>query len=366
MRWLYVAGVAASVWLGTGAASDAQRLPEVSRHVTVFKEADRFAGWPANNGIWSWGNEIVVGFTLGDHDDENMSGHPIKGTHQKRLARSLDGGESWSVEVPPYSPDQNPSEPTPCPGGIDFSHPDFALRFVDFEAAFYYSLDRCRTWQGPFAFPNFGRRGILSRTDYIVNGPHDLSVFLTAEKDEGNEGWPFCARTRDGGGSWEMVGWIGPQPPVKEYGYAIMPATVQLDNGGLLSIIRRGGRFDGKSRWWLESYLSPDEGANWYRLEEPTINNAGNPASLIKLSDGRLALIYGWRLPPYGLRAIISRDQGKSWSREIVLRSDGDSWDLGYPRSVQRPDGRIVSIIYFKDASSKERHIAATIWDPGE
>ena len=352
--------------IGAVPAPSAPRPPEVVEHVTVFKETDRFAGWPANNGIWSWGDEIVVGFTLGDHDDAKVDGHPIKNTHQKRLARSLDGGRSWTIEVPPFSPDQNPPEPRPCPGGIDFTHPDFALRFLDFKPAFTYSLDRCRTWQGPFTFPDFGRRGILARTDYVVNGPHDMSVFITAEKDEGNEGWPLCARTRDGGATWDFVGWIGPQPPVQGYGYAIMPATVRLDNGGLLSIIRRGGRFDGASRWWLESFLSPDDGASWYRLEKPTIENAGNPASLVKLADGRLALVYGWRLPPYGLRAQISEDQGQSWGREIVLRADGDSWDIGYPRSVQRPDGRIVTIIYFKDASSKERYIAATIWDPGD
>jgi len=35
------------------------------RHVKVFHQPGRFAGWPANNGIWQWGNEILVGFSLG-------------------------------------------------------------------------------------------------------------------------------------------------------------------------------------------------------------------------------------------------------------------------------------------------------------
>jgi len=43
--------------------------PEVVRNVIVYKQQDRFAGWPANNGIWSWGNEIVVGFILGYHKE---------------------------------------------------------------------------------------------------------------------------------------------------------------------------------------------------------------------------------------------------------------------------------------------------------
>jgi hypothetical protein len=345
----------------------AQSLPRVVQHVTVYRETDRFAGWPANNGIWSWGNEIVVGFSVGDFDDDNLDGHPIKREGRgKRLARSLDGGHTWTIETPSYSTDQ-PSQPlSKCPGGVDFTHPDFAIRFEGGPAAFRYSLDRCRTWLGPFEMPTFGQPGLLPRTDYIINGPHDLSVFLTAEKDQGGQGWPFCARTRDGGGTWELAGWIGPQPPVNAYGYAIMPATVPLDSGAFLSIIRRGGRFDGQARWWLETFLSPDEGGSWYQLDKPTIDNAGNPASLTKLADGRLVMVYGWRHPPYGLRAIISVDQGQSWGREIVLRSDGDSWDIGYPRSIQRPDGMIVSVIYFKDALSKERYISATIWDPGK
>jgi hypothetical protein len=33
--------------------------------VEVYKQPRRFAGWPANHGIWSWGNEIVVGFESG-------------------------------------------------------------------------------------------------------------------------------------------------------------------------------------------------------------------------------------------------------------------------------------------------------------
>jgi hypothetical protein len=39
--------------------------PAAMVNVVVYKESGRFGGWPANHGIWSWGNEIVVGFSLG-------------------------------------------------------------------------------------------------------------------------------------------------------------------------------------------------------------------------------------------------------------------------------------------------------------
>ena len=35
------------------------------RHIKVYEEAGRFGGWPANHGIWSWNNEILVGFAAG-------------------------------------------------------------------------------------------------------------------------------------------------------------------------------------------------------------------------------------------------------------------------------------------------------------
>ena len=100
-------------------------------------------------------------------------------------------------------------------------------------------------------------------------------------------------------------------------------------------------------------------------LLEPVIDNAGNPPHMIRLQDGRIALTYGYRHPKYGIRARISADNGQSWGDEIILRDDGAEWDLGYPRTVQRADGKIVTVYYFNDSTAPERYIEATIWDPG-
>src|SRR5436190_5853115 len=63
-----------------GAALSASERPEAVQNVIVHKEAGRFGGWPANNGIWSWGNEIVVGFKLG-YFKPNDHGHAIRRPH---------------------------------------------------------------------------------------------------------------------------------------------------------------------------------------------------------------------------------------------------------------------------------------------
>jgi hypothetical protein len=336
--------------------------PHVTANVTIYKEKDRFAGWPANNGIWCWENEIVVGFILGYHKEKE--GHTIDGDRPspRMQARSLDGGHNWTIEATTLAdPDGKARAAASLPEPIDFSHPDFAARFTG--AEFFYSLDRCRTWEGPFTLPTYDRPGLLARTDYLVEGKHRLTAFIAAEKETGGEGQPLCIRTTDGGRTWKRLGWIGPQPPPK-YGYSIMPATVAID-GGYLSMIRRGGVFDGEKRWWLEAYLSPNDGRCWYMLDQPRIDNAGNPATLTRLKNGHLALTYGWRHSPYGIRARLSKDDGQTWSPEFTLRADGMNWDLGYPRTVQRADGQLVTVYYFNDHGQRERYLAATIWDAG-
>lgn len=348
-----------------------EKAPTLIEHVTIYKEPGRFGGWPANNGIWNWGDEIVVGFTLGYHKDKG-GGHPIDGDRPSgpMLARSLDGGKTWSLETPSYlTPEGEWPEAQPPVGGIDFTHPDFALMFKmqgskEGFSTYIYSTDRCRTWSGPYQLPDFGRKGIFARTDYIVDGKHELMAFMTAAEDAGGEGWPFACRTTDGGKTWDFVGWIGAQPEPE--GYSIMPSTLRVDENSLFSVIRRRGGPEGNRKYWIESFLSPDNGKNWYQTHEVWRDNHGNPPHMIELSDGRWVLTYGYRAEPYGIRARISRDKGKTWGDEIVLRSDAAGWDLGYPRTVQRADGAIVTTYYYNDPAQVERYIGATIWDPGE
>jgi hypothetical protein len=85
---------------------------------------------------------------------------------------------------------------------------------------------------------------------------------------------------------------------------------------------------------------------------------------LLRLRDGRLCLTYGYRAKPYSIRALFSSDQGTTWSDPIVLRDDAVTWEVGYPRSVARADGKIVTVYYYNDAPHNERFIAATIWRP--
>jgi len=85
---------------------------------------------------------------------------------------------------------------------------------------------------------------------------------------------------------------------------------------------------------------------------------------MIRLRDGRLCLTYGYRDAPYGMRARLSSDEGATWGEEIILRDGGGNHDLGYPRTVQRADGQVVTVYYWNDRPDGERYIAATLWRP--
>jgi hypothetical protein len=338
-----------------------------TRHVKVYEESGRFGGWPANHGIWSWGNEILVGFSAAWYERKGPDRHQASSSkpEEPRLARSLDGGETWNIEAPKslLPPEQGGASVTVLDHAMDFKAPGFVmtLRFTGIHegpSRLWYSTDKGRNWKGPYAFPLFGAPGIAARTDYIIDGRRDATVFVTAAKSNAREGRPICVRTADGGLTWREVGRVGPEPP----GFAIMPSSLRLGTRELLTAIR----VKNEPTNWIEQYRSLDNGATWTsegRIAE-TGAFSGNPPSLIRLRDRRLCVTYGHRSKPFAIRARLSSDNGKSWGNEITLRDDAAAWDIGYPRSVQRPDGKIVAIYYYNDAPHRERFIAASIWDP--
>jgi hypothetical protein len=121
------------------------------------------------------------------------------------------------------------------------------------------------------------------------------------------------------------------------------PRGYMLPNGRILCVLRC--QRDPTSVMWTEVYKSDDGGQAWQFLSR--VNDFGAPGSLVRMRDGRLVMVYGYRLPPFGIRAVVSEDEGLTWDPEIVVRDDGGSWDLGYPNAWEAEPGKLGVIYYF-------------------
>lgn len=362
-------------------------LPSTSlgqTHVKVMYEEGKYGGWPANWGMWNWGNEILVGYSYADHKDIKGHGHSYDPESSlTKFSRSLDGGLTWKMEdayengITESTWENNlgakSKAATRLTEQIDFKNPDFAFTFrmrnsLDGGTSFYYSYDKGHSWSGPFDlsvdFDGPAPAGIVSRSDYIIEGKHSMIAFLTVGFRKADKDWRqvACVRTDDGGKTWQHLSWIGPAEI-----NSIMPASLKLKSGKLLTIIRR------TKPPMMVAFESDDNGKTWTQLNDPVkVDANGHPPALVQLDDGRLCLVYGIREAStmddgIGMYVTYSNDGGKSWEHPTLLRGkDGAAWDIGYPRAVLLPDGKVVATYYYNNVNwgDKYRYISATIFTP--
>ena len=67
---------------------------------------------------------------------------------------------------------------------------------------------------------------------------------------------------------------------------------------------------------------------------------------------------------PGGIRAAFSRDGGKTWDArsEVQLRNDFINLDIGYPESIQFPDGQVLTVYYYN--LFQRFFLGGTWWKP--
>jgi hypothetical protein len=113
----------------------------------------------------------------------------------------------------------------------------------------------------------------------------------------------------------------------------------------------------------LDLFASEDGGSNW-TCQGPLAWPRQRPAHLSKLEDGRLLLVYGPRnLGLHGMGARLSSDNGQTWGQPIVLVDLEDAQDVGYPASVQAPDGTIITACYCNGIPTHRRyHMGVVRW----
>jgi hypothetical protein len=103
---------------------------------------------------------------------------------------------------------------------------------------------------------------------------------------------------------------------------------------------------------------STDHGASWEPWQDLGI--IGHPYHAIQLPCGHIFIVYGYRHPPYGIRARIMDPECREFvGDELVLRDDGGNSDIGYPWACVTADERIL-VTYYLNHADGTRFIAGT------
>jgi len=395
----------------------AQALAPDVRHVLVYHEPGIFAAWPANHGVWSWGNEILVGFERATYEPNPSGFHHTTGDGTFYLARSADGGEHWMIEKREeldelLGPNEHPSETDKPP--LNWAEPHFAMKL--YHNGYWLSQARGHFWKGPYEVPDFGHDDLSGRTALVhtqgktlffmsvasgsafeyahsgcVDGEvvepriEDVARTMVFSKEDDTDGFQDenWAASRPGAECPEPLPEppgpcdSGYQPPAcpSRFNYSIMASPVVVedeweDEAGLgadtnadpaivVALRERGDT----SR--IRVRVSRNGGSSWGTVFSNVGGNPNNPGSLVKLNDGRLALVYGHRdNAGDGGKSRMWARVSNDWSTPIALTGEALNSDMGYVQAVTRPDGRVVVIYYFTTQERPEQHIRATIWTP--
>jgi hypothetical protein len=375
------------------------RPATAAEHGIVYRNEEEFAGWPFYCGLWRVGNgDLVAGFKRISNSYRSAG----EVSHEKLtfrrgdlyLIRSFDNGATWPRETLTHVHRldltaeevlaQGPRSYEP-EGPLDLESPDTlimtgavpAFLKPDSQAWLRASTDGGRSWRRHILLPLGGLPSLSGNGSSMVrsDGMNLLGLAMTTEG-----GWvnrPLVYGSRDGV-DWRFLSFITPKG---DEGSAVSdragpfifgairqfyPRLIELQDGAILASIR----FQREARdvLWTDVYRSLDGGLTWSFLSRVT--DWGAPGDLVQMRDGRVACVYGYRVRPYGIRARISEDGGETWGGEIVLREDGGSWDLGYPRVIEHSPGRLLCIYYMNTSDDPVqmnggvRHIAQTIFTP--
>ena len=199
------------------------------------------------------------------------------------------------------------------------------------------SSDGGRTWIVSDNFPvSPAGTGFVPFGDIII--AENSSLRAGAYTDNTS----FMLQSDDDGYTWQLSSSIS--TPGDE------PVLFNMGAGKWLVANRISGSGNEFLPVWYAAHLelsrSYDDGRTWSIGEK--ITEAGqHPAHIMRLKDGRLLLTYGDRhAERLGIVCRLSSDGGKTWGEPMWLARHLDSGDLGYPSSVQRQDGKIVTAFY--------------------
>jgi hypothetical protein len=363
-------------------------------HAVVYRREDEFCAWTYTRGFWENGKgELMQNFdaiTI-DYKDPDFINHNnvfrnSKGSKQVTV-RSTDRGRTWSgasPEIDVLSAGGPSAKPFAESGPIDYL--DRNVLISSFSAGFgtpagrapiRVSKDGGHTWSGASELPLDGLTSLTALNSWLVRPDGRCLLFMFEVAPDGNRR-PLVYASLDGGTEFHFLSYITPERDPFESAKSLQKASslafsghrwfyprgTLLRNGRILCTLRC--QRDPTGDMWTEVYKSDDGGRSWGFLSR--VNDFGAPGSLVRMSDDRLVMVYGYRTRNYGIRAAVSEDGGQTWGNELIVRDDGGSWDLGYPNAWEVEPGKVGCIYYFNSkhdplqVNGGKRHIARSIF----
>jgi hypothetical protein len=226
------------------------------------------------------------------------------------------------------------------------------------------SRDDGHTWSEPnyidtTGMPFSNLEGPTDAPIQLPDGALLMGVIAYGLNHDAQDTTSVMLRSDDQGKTWKYLSTIADDPGGKLGGF-LEPGIVRTKTGRIVAGLRNHGP---DHAIWIT--YSDDDGKTWSPVKETDM--IGHPADLIQLSDGRLMASYGVRTEharPEGVRACFSSDNGETWdiSTEVQLRNDFSNWDVGYPESLELPDGRVLTV-YYGNLFGKY-FVGGTYWKP--
>jgi hypothetical protein len=361
-------------------------------HRIVYRDDRAFSSHPFLGGLWRVANgDLLVGFMRADcvYETGGDVNHDVITMSRRQMCtiRSSDSGRTWDPDsvMPIFetpepegageaaSEDEGPIADLDSADVIMAMGSSPALLVPDARAWMRISTDGGRTWRRPFKLPMFKLASLSGHGSFARRADGLWLAGLTAASADAWRRRPVLYGSWNGT-DWTFLSFI--TPPVWDdemdavrsgtprfWAHRYMyPRPLVLRDGRVLVAVRC--QRDPMGAFWTELFESLDGGRTFAFLAR--VNDWGAPGHLVELQDGRIVCVYGYRLAPYGIRSRASTDGGRSWGRETILRDDGGSWDLGYPRAIELEPGRLLAVYYMNCASDPiqanggVRHVAST------